>query len=67
MSQITTVIFDMYETLVENGPHLWQTTFQEIIHSQQLQVSTEDLWLEWRKVEVDFRSRRVKPDSPFDS
>ncbi len=67
MSQITTVIFDMYETLVENGPHLWQATFQEIIDSQQLPVSTGDLWREWKAAEVDFRSRRVKPVSPFES
>jgi 2-haloalkanoic acid dehalogenase type II len=67
MSQITTVIFDMYETLVENNPGLWQSTFQEIIRSQQLQVSIDDLWREWRAVEVGFRSRRVEPGSPFQS
>jgi len=67
MSQITTVIFDMYETLVENGPHLWQATFQEIIDSQQLPVSTGDLWREWKVAEVNFRNRRLEPDSPFES
>ena len=67
MSQITTVIFDMYETLVENGPHLWQATFQKIIDSQQLPVSTGDLWREWKAAEVNFRNRRVKPESPFES
>ena len=67
MSHITTVIFDMYETLVENGPHLWQATFQEIIDSQQLPVSTGDLWREWKVAEVNFRNRRLEPDSPFES
>jgi 2-haloalkanoic acid dehalogenase type II len=67
MSQITTVIFDMYETLVENNPGLWQSTFQEIIQSQQLQVSIDDLWREWRAIEVGFRDRRVKPGTPFQS
>jgi len=67
MSQITTVIFDMYETLVENSPHLWQATFQEIIDSQQLPVSTGDLWREWKAAEVNFRNRRLEPESPFES
>jgi 2-haloalkanoic acid dehalogenase type II len=67
MSQITTVIFDMYETLVENNPGLWQSTFREIIQSQQLQVSIDDLWREWRAIEVGFRDRRVKPGTPFQS
>jgi len=67
MNQITTVIFDMYETLVENNPSLWQSTFQEIIQSQQLQVSIDDLWRQWRAIEVGFRDRRIKPDTPFQS
>ena len=67
MSQITTVIFDMYETLVENNPGLWQSTFQEIIQSQQLQVSISDLWREWKEIEVGFRDRRVNPDATFQS
>ncbi len=67
MSQITTVIFDMYETLVENSPHLWQATFQDIIDSQQLPVSTGDLWREWKAAEVNFRNRRLEPESPFES
>lgn len=67
MNRITTVIFDMYETLVENNPGLWQTTFQEIIQSQELEISTADLWREWKAVEVGFRSRRVEPDAPFES
>ena len=67
MSQITTVIFDMYETLVENNPGLWQITFQEIIDSQQLPVSAGDLWREWKTSEVNFRDRRVKPGVPFES
>ena len=67
MNQIATVIFDMYETLVENNPSLWQSTFQEIIQSQQLQVSIDDLWREWRAIEVGFRDRRIKPGTPFQS
>ncbi len=65
MSQITTVIFDMYETLVENGPHLWQATFDVIAADQHLDTTGEQLWLEWRSRDQEFRGRRINPRAPF--
>ena len=67
MNRITTVIFDMYETLVVNGPHLWQETFGQIIQEQDLNVGVERLWQEWRTAELDFRANRIKPESVFQS
>ena len=67
MNRITTVIFDMYETLVENGPHLWQGTFGQIIQEQNLNVGVESLWQEWRTAESDFRANRIRPESVFQS
>ena len=67
MTGITTVIFDMYETLVEKGPHLWQGTFQEIIDDQGLPIAVDRLWREWRAVEIKFRDRRILPEAPFES
>ena len=67
MNRITTVIFDMYETLVENGPHLWQETFGHIIREQDLNVDVDRLWQEWRTAELDFRANRIKPESAFQS
>lgn len=65
MNRITTVIFDMYETLVENGPHLWQATFGDIVRQQQLDTTAERLWQEWRTIESEFRDSRVKPGALF--
>ena len=67
INRITTVIFDMYETLVENGPHLWQETFGQIIKEQELNVEAARLWQEWRAGELDFRANRIKPESAFQS
>ena len=65
MNRITTVIFDMYETLVENGPHLWQATFDVIVADQHLDTTGERLWLEWRSRDQEFRNRRINPCTPF--
>ena len=65
MSQITTVIFDMYETLVENEPRHWHTTFEEIVREQQLDTTADRLWQEWRNIERNFRDDRIKPGALF--
>ncbi|MEK7806841.1 MAG: HAD family hydrolase [Chloroflexota bacterium] len=65
MSRITAVIFDMYETLVQNPLHLWRTSFEEIISKQGLDTNIDRLWEEWFTVELEFRNSRVKPDAPF--
>ena len=65
MSTITTVIFDMYETLVQNPHSLWRVGFQGIIQEQSLDTNPEDLWKEWAPVEAEFRNSRVKPEVPF--
>jgi 2-haloalkanoic acid dehalogenase type II len=65
MARITTVIFDMYETLVQNPPHLWRASFKDIILEMGLDTSVDRLWGEWFTVELEFRNSRVKPDAPF--
>ena len=65
MSQITTVIFDMYETLVGNERTQWQETFKEIIRLQNLNVDPELLWQTWRGLEGKFRESRLSPGAPF--
>jgi 2-haloacid dehalogenase len=65
MSLITTVIFDMYSTLVLNGTEMWKVTFREIIEAQGLNTSSELLWEEWRKVDQKSRAERIKPETPF--
>ncbi len=67
MNQITTVIFDMYETLVQNPPGHWRATFQEIIKDLGYETHAERLWQEWETAETEFRDSRVKPGVAFRS
>ncbi|PKB84335.1 MAG: hypothetical protein BZY88_00210 [SAR202 cluster bacterium Io17-Chloro-G9] len=65
MSPITTVIFDMYETLVENHHDQWRVTFKQIIRDQGLDVTTETLWQAWLAQERGFRDSRTAPGAKF--
>ncbi len=65
MNQITTVIFDMFETLAQNPPGHWRTTFQEIIKDQGYETHAEQLWQEWTAAETEFRESRVKAGVAF--
>ena len=65
MARITTVIFDMYETLVQNPLHSWRASFEDIILKQGLDTNVDRLWGQWSNVEVEFRNSRGKPDAPF--
>ena len=67
MSPITTVIFDMYETLVQNPHSLWRVGFEDIIQEQSLDTNPDILWKEWAPGEAEFRNSRVKPGVPFRS
>ena len=67
MSPITTVIFDMYETLVQNPETLWRVGFQGIIQEQSLDTNPDTLWKEWAPGETEFRNSRVHPGVPFRS
>ena len=64
MSKITTVIFDMYETLVPNNTALWIETFQSIIKEQNFEISAEQLFEEWKALEINFRLERVNLEEP---
>ena len=65
MGQITTVIFDMYETLVKNPQDDWKDGFEAIIREQALNISADRLWQEWSAEESEFRALRVRPEVPF--
>ena len=65
MGRITTVIFDMYETLVKNPQHDWKNGFEAIIREQGLDTSADRLWQEWSAVDSEFRASRVRSDLPF--
>ena len=67
MPQITTVIFDMYETLVENPPGIGKSSFSKIIEQQSLNTSVDNLWGNWIRAETEFQNTRLNPDLPFQS
>jgi 2-haloalkanoic acid dehalogenase type II len=65
MTQITTVIFDMYETLVQENHDQWRETFKDIIRQQNLNVDAELLWQTWWGLERKFRDTRASPGAVF--
>ena len=67
MPQITTVIFDMYETLVENPKGMGKSSFATIIEQQDLTTSVDQLWDNWIPAETEFQKPRLNPDLPFQS
>ena len=67
MNRITTVIFDMYETLVQNPTGHWRDTFQEIVKDQGYEAHAQRLFEEWDAAETKFRESRVKPGAAFRS
>ena len=67
MPQITTVIFDMYETLVENPHGMGKSSFSKIIEQQSLNTSVDGLWGNWIRAETEFQNTRLNPDLPFQS
>ena len=67
MPTIKAVIFDMYQTLVQDPRDQWHRSFSSIIKDQQLPVTAEQLWEGWHDSEERFRLRRTDPSLPFQS
>ena len=69
---IKAVVFDLFETLVANGPDLWLKSFERICQVQALTVEPQELWEPWIRMEREFRRRRLDPVTlcpaePFES
>ena len=64
MSKITTVIFDMYETLAVNNTGLWIETFRGICRVQGIEVDPEHLYREWKELDLKFRRERLNLNEP---
>ena len=67
MPRITTVIFDMYETLVQNPHGMGKSSFAKIIEQQGLNTTVDELWENWMPAEAEFQTARLKPALPFQS
>ena len=65
MTAITTVIFDMFNTIAQDGPEHWRRSFVQIIEEQQLDTDPETLRQAWDHGSNNFRARRIDPDGPF--
>ena len=61
---ITTVVFDVYETLVPNPPEQWVETFGEVVRTQGLDIHPAELFRLWKEREVDFRRTRLNLEEP---
>ena len=67
MPRITTVIFDMYETLVQNPFGTGKASFAKTIEQQGLNTTVDELWEHWLPADEEFRNNRVEPGQPFQS
>ena len=67
MTGITTVIFDAFGTLFEDGPDYWDAAMAHIIRRQELAVSVAALTREWLAACADFRTTRSQPETAFQS
>ena len=67
MAEIKAVIFDMYQTLVQDPGGQWRSSFKAIVEEQGLGITAQQLWEEWHESEEQFRLRRTDPALPFQS
>ncbi len=65
MSAITTVIFDMFNTIAQDGPEHWHQSFVDIIGEQRLDTTPEALRQAWDDGAAGFRQQRIAPGAPF--
>ena len=65
MAEIKAVVFDMYQTLVQDPSGQWRISFKAIVEEQGLNITAEQLWQGWRESEEQFRLRRTDPSLPF--
>lgn len=65
MSVITTVIFDMFNTIAQDTREFWHRSFVDIIEEQGLDTTPEALRDAWDNGSGSFRTRRIDPDGPF--
>ena len=58
------VILDVYNTLFRNDTSCWVDTFRGICSSQGLPIAPEDLYSQWKTIEVRFRQTRTNMENP---
>ena len=67
MPRITTVVFDMYGTLVQNPNDTNIQIFGNVIDQQGLNTTADELWENWLPAEKEFQNNRLDQERPFQS
>ena len=67
MSRITTVIFDMFNTLAEDREAHSLASFRRIVRELDLKIEAADLRREWSTGDQEFRERRARDHATFES
>ena len=67
MPRITTVVFDMYGTLVQNPNDTNIQIFDNVINQQGLNTTADELWENWLPAEKEFQNNRLDQERPFQS
>ena len=65
MRAITTIIFDMFNTIAQDSNEHWRQTFTEIIQQQRLDTTPQVLRDAWNNGAESFREQRTTPGAPF--
>ena len=65
MRAITTIIFDMFNTIAQDSAEQWRQTFVQIIDQQGLDTTPEALRQAWDRGADNFRKQRNTPGAPF--
>lgn len=65
MGKIKAVVFDMFNTLVEDGDSYWEQTFEHIVERQGLALSGKALRREWCLIDEQYRAKRGVVGWPF--
>ncbi len=58
------VIFDVYNTLFDNGHEAWLATFRAICQQQSFPIGHQELYRRWRAMEAETRKGRVNLEAP---
>ena len=61
------IVFDVYNTLFDNGHQVWARTFQALCREQGILVAPEELYQRWRALDQEFRKQRVNLEAPYKS
>ena len=58
------VVFDVYNTLFDNGRQVWARTFDALCREQGISLAPEELYQRWRALDQECRKQRVNLEAP---